>query len=801
MSKFVSFRVGLFAAATLAMLALGIAYALQIQRGVSGAVIIGRVQTAEETLLLYNQPPPNTADLTQLNFGTVDVNAFGLFTSPPQVSIWVENGGDIPFAVRLQVTDVEINGGPVARDVLALPFKFVGLPPEPEPTAAPAPTAVPAPTVTPTAAPTAVPAPTATPTSAAAGSGAVAPSASVNESVLVDIFPGFRPTEDGAGGAEPAPPSVLPLVTPTPTPTPTFPPTPTPTAPPPPPAQPVLHPGDVHEFIVGLRFLGTPEELGINTGDTLTFTALFTAQAILTLPTPTPTPTAFPTPTPTLPGPIVPSVDRLVVALPPPSVETNVPWAMPSFNLTQLRPALEHLVGINRPTGEYILQLAEGWAMSANGMQWEFYVRSGTPFHGGWGGFTSRDVSHSLDMIRSADSLATSAQFWRDSLAGVEIIDDATVRLNLTTPEPEMIDYVSANRDLVMLSKEFWDKAGRDGYEDFLIGTGSYGFTERVVGQHVLYDRVGNHWRRNPDFPELQMLYADEAATRLALMLTGQAHMADLPRSVHPQAEEGGLRVVPSQLPAVQVAWFMGGQYYTTNQASPPFDDPRVRWAMNAAIDREAINRALFRGRGEIMSVVGFHPSLPGWDPNWQPYPYDPDLARALLAEAGYAEGFPLTLYAAPQFEESLQISEILAQMFAELGLQPSLVVTDFAVLFARFQSRDMHGAMGGFAFSRVQPHRTIELFNYSDGLLHGYETSELDALYERFQATVDSAEEREVLLRAMGQHKYANYAEIPLLWLTADMVVDPDIVADYVFPGSISGIYTHLEYVVPVPR
>ena len=282
MSKFISFRVGLFAAATLAMLAFGIAYALQIQRGVSGAVIIGRVQTAEETLLLYSQPPPNTAELTQLNFGTVDVNAFGLFTSPPLVSIWVENGGDTPFFVRLQATDVEINGEPVARDVLALPFKFIGLPPRSEPTATP------------------LPEPTATPASTPVGAGTGITSALADEPLLVDIFPGFRPAEDEAGETEASPSSVFPLVTPTLTPT------PTPTAPPPPPDQPVLLPGAVHEFQVGLRFLGTPEELGINTGDTITFTALFTAQAFLAPPTPTPTPTARPTPTQPLRGPSCP---------------------------------------------------------------------------------------------------------------------------------------------------------------------------------------------------------------------------------------------------------------------------------------------------------------------------------------------------------------------------------------------------------------------------------------------------------------------------------------------------------------
>ena len=338
------------------------------------------------------------------------------------------------------------------------------------------------------------------------------------------------------------------------------------------------------------------------------------------------------------------------------------------------------------------------------------------------------------------------------------------------------------------------------GYEGMLVGTGPYGLTERVIGSHVLYGRVASHWRRNPDFAELQMLFVAEEATRLALMLTGQAHMADLPRSLHPQAQECGMRVVPSRLPAVQVAWFMGGQYYTTNQASPPFDNPLVRWAMNVAIDREAINNNLFRRRGELMSVVGFHPSPPGWG-GWAPYPYDPDRARQLLADAGYPNGFPLTLYAAPSgFEESDDIGQVLVSYLQEIGLQPSLVVTGLGPLLERFSNRDMHGALGSLAFFRAQPHYTVRLFNYTDGPFHGYETPELDRLYAAFLAEVDLAKRAE-LLGAMGQHKYNNYAEIPLLWLTADMVVDPNIVADYIFPGSIPGFFTHLEYVVPVPR
>ena len=80
--------------------------------------------------------------------------------------------------------------------------------------------------------------------------------------------------------------------------------------------------------------------------------------------------------------------------------------------------------------------------------------------------------AHSLDMIMTAGSRAGNAQFWRDTLTRAEIIDDATVRLVLNRPEPELYDYVSANRDLVILSKAFWDTHGLGGYEDIVVGNG-----------------------------------------------------------------------------------------------------------------------------------------------------------------------------------------------------------------------------------------------------------------------------------------------------------------------------------------
>ena len=783
MNKFLSFRGGLVIVAVAAFVALGVAYAVQIQRGVTGAVIIGRVQTAEETLLLYSEPPPRTVDLTQLTFGTVDINAFGLFTVPPRIPAWIGNGGDLPFGVRVQVVDVEINDVPVSGDILAVSLRSVGpvptpTPPPPTPTATTVPPATAAPTATPV--PPATPEPTATPVPAPVPTATPAQQGSAT-GPFVEVL-GF---------------DSLPLVTPTLAPTPTPAPTPIPTAtphPPPPPGTPLILPGELYEFEVSLRFLSTPGDLGIDTGDRITFTALFVADGFIPPPTPTPTPT--PTPRP---GTIEPRVNRLVVAIAP-RLESNLPWTLPTSYLIQLRPALEHLIGIDRATGEYVSELAASWDLSQDGLAWTFGLRQGVQFHDGWGALTARDVVHSLDMIMTADSRAGNAQFWRDTLTRAEIIDDATVRLHLNRPEPELYDYISANRDLLILSKAFWDAQGLGGYEDRVVGTGSYDFTDRVVAQHILYSRVTDHWRRTPDFPELQLLFEADGATRMAALLTGRAHMAELSRDVHGEAEAGGMRVVPSRLPGIQVAWFIGGQYYPSSP-NAPFDDARVRRAINHAIDRDAINEIAFGGRGELMSVFGFHPSLPGWG-GWQPYPYDPDLARQLLADAGYAGGFDVTLYTASlsSLPEISVITRIIADNLNSMGISPTIQVIEFSTLRQLYVDRQMHGALWGLPVSRLHPRDTIRFFNVSSGIVHSYEDPRIEELYAALQGESDFAGRVRYLVE-IGSIKHGAYAEIPLLWLPADFVVNPDIVADYVFPGTVSGFLSHLEYVAPVPR
>ena len=92
-------NVGIPLLAITIMATLGIVYAVDIRRQVSGSTIIGKVESVEETILLYSQVAPSTADLTELGFGTADIHAFGLFNVPPRIPVWIGNGSDVPFTI------------------------------------------------------------------------------------------------------------------------------------------------------------------------------------------------------------------------------------------------------------------------------------------------------------------------------------------------------------------------------------------------------------------------------------------------------------------------------------------------------------------------------------------------------------------------------------------------------------------------------------------------------------------------------------------------------------------------------
>src|SRR5919108_2858604 len=536
---------------------------------------------------------------------------------------------------------------------------------------------------------------------------------------------------------------------------------------------------------------------------------------------------APPSPPPAAQG----KLERLRIAVAALGWDTNFTWRTARSGLPDKRPALEFLVGIDRRTGAYIPELAEKWEMAPDGKSWTITLRKGVTFHDNWGEFTAEDVRHAVFLITQPESVQSTAGLWRTLLGiagtdtieavakkvevGVEIRDDYRVVFRLKHVAPEFVELISANTDLVIQSKARWDAGGKELYGQKVVGTGPFEFVERKVGAHVLYKRVDNHWRKTPEYKELEFRWVPEGVTRLATLLAGEVHISDVERALQGEAVAKGMKVIASTLPAIQHMWNFGGLYFASPEKldpQVPFTKKAVRQAMNMAINRHAIAEKLLGGRVQPLRVMGYHPELdsklwPGiWSPDWEQrfeelYGYNPTKAKGLLEQAGYAAGFEFTLYLVTLagLPEIPEIGQVMAQDFEAIGLKPKLVEIDHSRQREQFRTKTIHGIL----FPLAHPLRAIDaihILNKSqDSTVYAYEHPFIEQRVDALGRVVDPVE-RARLLREIGDHKFNEFADIPLYWLFAEAAVNPKFIADYEFPGTIVGYFTHLEYIKLAP-
>jgi ABC-type transport system substrate-binding protein len=527
-----------------------------------------------------------------------------------------------------------------------------------------------------------------------------------------------------------------------------------------------------------------------------------------------------------------PKIERLRIAVVPLGWDTNFTWLQSRSGQLDKRPALEHLIGIDRHTGAYIPELAEKWEMSPDGRSWTVTLRKGIKFHEPekWGEFTAKDVRHAVFLLTQPESVQTDGGTWRswmgigkaDTLEdvarkvaeGVAIIDDHQVVFRLTSAAPEFFDSISAIGDLVIESKARWDAGGKELYGKKVVGTGPFEMIERKIGVGVLYRRVENHWRQTAPYKELEFRWVPEDVTRVATLLSEEVHISDVPRALQKDAVARGMKILSSKLPAFQHQWLFGGLYFASPDkldAKVRFVDKRVRQAMNMAINRHAIADTMLGGRVQPLRVHGYHPQLsaalwpgafnPDWDTRFDAlYGYNPTRAKALIEEAGAAGlEFTIYLYTLPGLPEQVEMGQAIALDFEAVGLQPKLVEIDFPRVRELYRTKVIHGALWGSRHG-LNTIEVARIFNKAkDSVVYSYEHPFIE---EKIAAlgTVGDPGERARLLREIGDHKFDEFAAIPMFWLFAEAVVNPKFIAEYVFPGTITGFYTHLEFIKLAP-
>ncbi len=381
-------------------------------------------------------------------------------------------------------------------------------------------------------------------------------------------------------------------------------------------------------------------------------------------------------------------------------------------------------------------------------------------------------------------------------------------------PCPDLNFYYAEATDMLMYSKRQWDQEGEGAYETNIAGTGPYIFSEHKLGESVLYEKApGEHWLHPVDWNEMIMTWTLEEATRLAQFQAGETHLTEVNKDLTDQLVSQGYKLVKSTGPAQQVQINFTGLYFgtedesrdkyvgTTGKLDPdlPFTDIKVRQAINKAIDRETIRLQLYKGRVTPAYVHGYYEGLPGYDESWaerfdEMYGYDVEGAKALMAEAGYADGFEANawLFPFPGAPELIPLMETLQIYLQEIGIELTLVEADWAgTVIPQLRSRDFPGFLWAIPPSKKVVETQIAGFNAGYNASHQYETDELFDLWDKLRNTADLGE-RDVLLREIGNIKFNNFENIPMYEVFIEAILDPNYVDDWTFPGWDGGDIGH---------
>lgn len=332
--------------------------------------------------------------------------------------------------------------------------------------------------------------------------------------------------------------------------------------------------------------------------------------------------------------------------------------------------------------------LAERYAMSPDGKRYTFTLRKGVRFHDGRP-LTSKDVRYSLTRLLRPETKSPGASFYRaivgapealdgktGTIAGLSAPDARTVVISLREAQPTFLQVLGLNYAAIV-------PEGAPEVGDFAkhpIGTGPFRLKEYLSGQRLVFERNPHYFK--PGLPklaavELQLgLNEQVEALRFergdldAIGLLRAIGAADYARLASNPAWRGRFLTKPDH-----ATYYVG-----MNNRLKPFDDPRVRRAVAMAIDKRRIVR-LVNGRG--VPAEGFlPPTLPGSNPHVKGHPHDPARARALLAEAGYPEGFATT-YWCSNSQTALKIAQSIQYDLSGIGIKATLRPLAFPMFLA----------------------------------------------------------------------------------------------------------------------
>ncbi len=383
------------------------------------------------------------------------------------------------------------------------------------------------------------------------------------------------------------------------------------------------------------------------------------------------------------------------------------------------RPVYDRLVEFKPGTTELQPALAESWDISPDGKAVTFHLRHGVRWHSNAGfkpgrDFDADDVLFSFNRQGREDSpfhkvSGGSYDYYGDMgfptlITGLEAPDPYTVRFTLSEPQAPFLADLAMDFASIQ-SAEYADasmKAGKpEQIDQAPVGTGPFSFVAYQRDATIRYRRFDGYWGPKAKLDALVFSINKDPAVRLAKLRAGECQMMAYPSPADLPGIQADPRLALQQLPGLNIG------FLAFNAARKPFDDKRVRQALSMAIDKEAILRAVYGGAGEPAKNL-LPPTMWSYDDAVQDYPHDPAAAKALLAGAGYPDGFDTDLWAMPVQRpynpDARRVAELMQADLAKVGVRARIVSYEWGEYRKRLQAGEAPMAEMGWTGDNGDP-------------------------------------------------------------------------------------------------
>ncbi|MBQ9330149.1 MAG: ABC transporter substrate-binding protein [Oscillibacter sp.] len=382
--------------------------------------------------------------------------------------------------------------------------------------------------------------------------------------------------------------------------------------------------------------------------------------------------------------------------------------------------------GLVKPTpeGDLVPAIAETYTISDDHLTYTFHLRQGVKFHNG-DTVTAEDVKYSIQRCADATETGVLQVAAFSAVTKLETPDESTVVITLAEPANEFLSYLTC----AVLPADY------DRQDTAPVGTGPFRFVSRTAQDSIVLERFDDYWGTPAQLSKVTFKIIENADT---IMMSLQSGAVDLfAHLTITQAEQlgEGFTVAEGTMNLVQAMYLNNGE--------KPFDDVRVRQALCYAVDKQGVIDQAFDGYGSPIGSSMYPAFAKYFDPSLTDYySHDTARAKALLAEAGYPDGFSMTITVPSNYQPHIDTAQVIAQQLKDIGVTAELQLVEWGTWLSDvYAGRQFQSTVIGVDASNMTARALLERFtSTASNDFINYENAEYDALFAQAQASYDDA-------------------------------------------------------------